>query len=48
MKTCCAVALPLLCGIVIGAIGSDSLRAQAKPPVYLIANNEVSDPDGYM
>jgi uncharacterized protein (DUF1330 family) len=48
MKTWCAVALPLLCGIVIGAIGSDGLRAQAKPPVYLIANNEVSDPDGYM
>jgi uncharacterized protein (DUF1330 family) len=48
VKRCYAVALSLLCGIVIGAVGADGLRAQAKPPVYLIANNEVSDPDGYM
>lgn len=48
MKRCYAVALSLLCGIVIGAVGADGLRAQAKPPVYLIANNEVSNPDGYM
>jgi len=38
----------LLAGIVIGAVGVQSLRAQAKPPVYVIANNEITNQDGYM
>lgn len=39
--------LMLLAGIVIGAVGVHSLHAQAKPPVYLIAANEVIDQEGY-
>jgi uncharacterized protein (DUF1330 family) len=46
MKTYHAAAL-LIAGIGIGAIGTETLHAQAKPPVYMIANNEVTDPDGY-
>jgi uncharacterized protein (DUF1330 family) len=46
-KTCAlAITLAMLAGVAIGAIG-EALHAQAKPPVYMIANNEVSNPDGY-
>ena len=48
MKTSYAVMLSMLCGAGIGAAGVEGLRAQAKPPIYMIGNNEVSDPDGYM
>src|SRR5258708_19869331 len=48
MKTCYTVALSVLAGIGIGAVGVQTLRAQAKPPVYAVANNEVTDQDGYM
>jgi uncharacterized protein (DUF1330 family) len=41
-----AIALAILVGIAIGAIG-EALHAQAKPPVYMIANNEVTNPEGY-
>jgi uncharacterized protein (DUF1330 family) len=41
-----AVVLAMLAGIAIGAIG-EALHAQAKPPVYMIANNEVSNQEGY-
>lgn len=47
MKTSFAVALALLAGIGIGAIGIQALHAQSKPPVYMIADNTVTDPDGY-
>ena len=48
MRTYYAVMLSMLCGAGIGAAGVEGLRAQAKPPIYMIGNNEVSDPDGYM
>lgn len=41
-----AVVLAMLAGIAIGAIG-EALHAQAKPPVYMIANNEVTNAEGY-
>jgi uncharacterized protein (DUF1330 family) len=47
MKTHYVVALSILTGIVIGAAAIQTLHAQAKPPVYLIALNEVSNRDGY-
>jgi uncharacterized protein (DUF1330 family) len=47
MRTSFAVALALLAGIGIGAFGVQGLHAQAKPPVYMIAINEVTNPDGY-
>jgi hypothetical protein len=48
MRTYYAVMLSMLCGAGIGAAGVEGLRAQAEPPIYMIGNNEVSDPDGYM
>jgi uncharacterized protein (DUF1330 family) len=47
MKTHYIVTLSILTGIVIGAAAIQTLHAQAKPPVYMIALNEVSNPDGY-
>ena len=46
MKTYHGIAL-LIAGIGIGAVGTQALHAQAKPPVYMIANNEIIDRDGY-
>ena len=47
MRTRLAVAGSMLVGAAVGAAGSHALHAQAKPPVYMIAINEVRDPDGY-
>ena len=47
MKNLSAAALALLAGIVIGAAGVEGLHAQAKSPVYLIADNTVIDREGY-
>ncbi len=47
MKNCYAMALAVLIGIGLGAVAVQSLHAQAKPPVYMIAINEVTNPDGY-
>ena len=47
MKTKRAVALSILAGIAIGGAAIQTLHAQAKPPVYMIAINEVSNQEGY-
>lgn len=47
MRTQVAVALSLFVGIGLGAMGAQTLRAQPKPPVYLIENNRLSDPTRY-
>jgi uncharacterized protein (DUF1330 family) len=47
MKTRYAVALSMLAGMAIGAVAVQSLRAQSKPPVYMVALNEVTDTDRY-
>jgi uncharacterized protein (DUF1330 family) len=47
MKNACALGLAILAGIGIGAVGVEGLHAQAKPPVYMIADNTVTDPAGY-
>lgn len=47
MKTRTLVTLSALSGMVMGGAAIETLRAQAKPPVYMIAINEVSNPDGY-
>jgi uncharacterized protein (DUF1330 family) len=47
MKHSYTVALSVLAGVAIGAIVIQTLHAQAKPPVYMIGLNEVSNPDGY-
>lgn len=42
-----AVVLSTLAGAAIGAAAVQTLHAQAKPPVYMIAINEIKDADGY-
>jgi len=47
MKTRFAIAVSMLAGAVLGGAAIQALHAQAKPPVYMIAINEVRDQDGY-
>ena len=47
MKTRFAIAVSMLAGAVLGGAAIQVLHAQAKPPVYMIAINEVRDQDGY-
>jgi len=47
MKPKYAIALSMLAGMTAGAAAVQSLQAQAKAPVYMIALNEVSDADHY-
>ena len=47
MKTHYTVMVSTLAGIAIGAVAIQSLYAQAKPPVYFVAENDVTDPLGY-
>ena len=47
MKTRFAIAASMLAGAVLGGAAIQALHAQAKPPVYMIAINEVRDQDGY-
>ena len=47
MKIYWTAAASALIGAVLGAAGVHSLHAQAKPPVYMIAINEVRDQEGY-
>ena len=47
MKTGFTSALSMLVGAVLGGAAIQGLHAQAKPPVYMIAINEVSDQEGY-
>jgi uncharacterized protein (DUF1330 family) len=47
MKTHYTVALSMMVGIGVGAIGVHGLRAQAKPQVYLITEIDVTDPENY-
>src|SRR6185312_4099750 len=47
MRTRLAITGSMLVGAVVGAAGDQVLHAQPKPPVYMIAINEVSDQEGY-
>jgi uncharacterized protein (DUF1330 family) len=47
MKTRNAVALAVLAGIGMGGVGAHVLRAQTRPPVYMIGVVDVSDAGGY-
>ena len=47
MKARWTVTLSVLVGTALGAAAVQTLRAQAKPPVYMIAINEVSNQEGY-
>jgi uncharacterized protein (DUF1330 family) len=47
MKKLYTVALAMLAGAVLGAAAVQGLHAQAKPPAYVIAMNEVMNEEGY-
>jgi uncharacterized protein (DUF1330 family) len=47
MKTGFTSVFSMLVGAVLGGAAIQALHAQAKPPVYMIAINEVSDQEGY-
>ena len=47
MKTHLTVALSMLAGVGVGAIAVQGLHAQPKPPVYLITEIDVTDPENY-
>ena len=41
------IGLVMLACLGLGALGSEALQGQARPPAYLIGQIDVSDPDGY-
>lgn len=41
------VAVTMLTCVALGALGSEVLRGQARPPAYLIGQIDIRDPDGY-
>jgi uncharacterized protein (DUF1330 family) len=47
MKAGFGMALSMVAGAALGAAAIQALHAQAKPPVYMIAINDVSDQERY-
>ena len=47
MKTQYTVAFAIIAGFGLGAVAVESLHAQAKPPVYYIAEIDVTNMDAY-
>ena len=47
MKTRYTVALSMLAGAALGGAAIQGLHAQAKPPVYYVAEIEVTNPEAY-
>ena len=43
-----AVALSIVAGVLIGGAAVQTIHAQIKPPVYLVAMNEVTNQEGYL
>ena len=47
MKLFLSIGLSITAGAVIGAVVVQTLNAQAKSPIYMIAINDVANADGY-
>jgi len=47
MKAHYTVALSMLAGAALGAVAIQGLHAQAKPPVYLVTEIDVTNPEAY-
>jgi len=47
MKARFDIALSMVVGAILGGAAIQALHAQAKPPVYMIAINEIGDQDRY-
>ena len=48
MKTSLMISVAMLCGMAIGGFAVQGLHAQAKPPVYYIAEIDTPNLDAYM
>ena len=48
MKTSYSVTLAAIAGFGLGAVAIEGLHAQAKPPVYYIAEIDVTNQEGYV
>ena len=47
MKAIYQLSLAVLAGVALGAVSVQGIRAQAKPPVYVVAEIDVTDPATY-
>ena len=47
MKTRISIALAIVAGFGLGAVSIHTLHAQAKPPVFVVAEIDVSNAEGY-
>ena len=47
MRSNYKIAVAVTAGVAIGALAVQGLHAQAKPPVYFVAEIDVTNPDGY-
>jgi uncharacterized protein (DUF1330 family) len=47
MRTHLTVAMSMLAGAAIGAAAINGLHAQAKPPLYLVSEIDVTNPEAY-
>jgi uncharacterized protein (DUF1330 family) len=47
MKTRCSVILAMVAGFGLGALAVQGLHAQIKPPVYYVAEIDVTNPEAY-
>jgi uncharacterized protein (DUF1330 family) len=47
MRTQYAIALAVIAGFGLGAVSIHTLHAQAKPPVFVVAEIDVSNPEAY-
>lgn len=47
MRSNYRIAAAVTAGVAIGALAVQGLHAQAKPPVYFVAEIDVTNPDGY-
>ncbi len=47
MNTAVKLSFAVLSGVVIGAFGVEATRAQTKPPAFVVAEFEVTDPVGW-
>jgi uncharacterized protein (DUF1330 family) len=47
VKSKYTVALSMLAGVAVGAFAVQGLHAQAKPPVYLVTEIDVTNPEAY-
>jgi uncharacterized protein (DUF1330 family) len=47
MRSSYKIAVAVTAGVAIGALAVQGLHAQAKPPVYFVAEIDVTNPDAY-